>query len=380
MEPRDKRLARWVAAGLIDDATADRLQAFERERAEGGGRRGPILFALGFGGLLVAAGILLFVSANWDQMSPSSRVAAVVSMVAAFHIGGALAAGRFEALAVTLHAVGTIALGAGIFLVGQIYHLDVHWPAGVMLWAIGAWAAWWLRRDWPQLALALVLTPQWLQSEWTSRGVSWNAISAPVVGWFLLALAYLTIERERWDRAAERTVSWLGALMFLPVSVSLAMNAAMQFGPPGRWNTPGSVPASAGMGAVAWLVATAVPLAAAAVLRREAAWLNGAAAVWAVALVNLSVVFETRTWVYPWLGIGCVGVTLWGLREARVAVVNLATGAFAITVMAFYFDTVMTKMDKSVSLVGLGLLFLVGGYLLERLRRRMLGTLAGGRS
>jgi uncharacterized membrane protein len=58
--------------------------------------------------------------------------------------------------------------------------------------------------------------------------------------------------------------------------------------------------------------------------------------------------------------------------------VNFAAAGFALTVMSFYFETVMTKMGRSVSLMGLGLLFLVGGYLLERVRRRMVGSVKGG--
>ena len=46
--------------------------------------------------------------------------------------------------------------------------------------------------------------------------------------------------------------------------------------------------------------------------------------------------------------------------------------------MAFYFETVMTKMGRAASLIGLGLLFLVGGYLLEKLRRQVVGNLKGG--
>ena len=53
-----------------------------------------------------------------------------------FHLGGAYA-DRVPALALTLHACGTAALGGGIFLAGQIFHLQEHWPGGLMLWARG---------------------------------------------------------------------------------------------------------------------------------------------------------------------------------------------------------------------------------------------------
>jgi hypothetical protein len=40
-------------------------------------------------------------------------------------------------------------------------------------------------------------------------------------------------------------------------------------------------------------------------------------------------------------------------------------------VIAFYFSEVMDKLGRSASLVGLGLLFLAGGWALERLRRQL---------
>jgi hypothetical protein len=374
---QDRRVDRWLAAGVIDETTADRIRAFERDRASGTGRRGPVLLALGFGGILVAAGVLLFVSANWDQMSPSARMAVVLATVGLFHVAGAFAAGRFEALATTLHAIGTAALGAGIFLAGQIFNLNEHWASGVLFWAIGAWIGWALRRDWAQLALALILTPAWLNAEWSDYAGG-TGLPIPGVGWTLLALAYLTLERERLDRATERTVSWLGALVFLPAGISLTAESMWRFGHGGwsvsPWN---ALPAGAGI-AVAWVVAVGGSLAAAAVFRRTGAWLNLVAAGWTLVLANLYTVFTDRFWIYPWLGVGCIGLAGWGLREARAALVNFATVGFALTVLGFYFDTVMPKVDRSVSLMGLGLLFLGGGYLLERVRRRVVGQFSGG--
>lgn len=380
---RAKRVGEWVGAGLIDAATADRIMAFEAEREKGSGRRWPILIALGFGGLLVAAGILLFVSANWDQMSPEVRFVSVLVLVGAFHVGGVFAAGRFDALATVLHAVGTITLGAGIFLAGQIFNLDEHWPSGVLLWAVGAWIGWGLRRDWAQLALAAILTPLWLESEWVARDVAdWWRIGAPELGLFLFALAYVAADRERLKGASAAALFTIGAIALLPAGAFLGVKAAEAFNTnPISYSPPWSLrlPATPAALAVTWTVALAVPTAAAWLLRGRAAWLNLAAAAWGTILLNLFVLGD-RIWLYPWLAVGAAGLAWWGLRESRAALVNLATAGFALTVLVFYFDRVMSKIGRSASLIGLGVLFLAGGYLLERVRRRMVGNVAGGRS
>ncbi|OQX10054.1 MAG: hypothetical protein BWK76_21275, partial [Desulfobulbaceae bacterium A2] len=148
--PWEHHLARWTAAGLLNADEAARIRAFETGRQQAQGLRWPVLLAISLGGLLLGAGVLLFVAAHWDSISPAGRFALVLTLVALFHLAAGITASRFGPLATVLHAVGTVSLGAGIFLAGQIFHLQEHWPGGVMLWALGAWLAWLLLRDWPQ--------------------------------------------------------------------------------------------------------------------------------------------------------------------------------------------------------------------------------------
>ena len=51
---------------------------------------------------------------------------------------------------------------------------------------------------------------------------------------------------------------------------------------------------------------------------------------------------------------------------------------FAITVLVFYCSSVMDRLGRSASLVGLGLLFLGGGWALEQGRRRLVTRAAQG--
>ena len=137
----EERVGRWVEAGLLEAATADRIRVWEAAHAPPA-VRWPVRLALGLGGLLLCAGVLLFVAAHWDALGPGSRYALLLGTVAAFHLAAALVAERSPTLATTLHACGTVALGGGIFLSGQIFHLSEHWPGGFLLWAIGAWIGW----------------------------------------------------------------------------------------------------------------------------------------------------------------------------------------------------------------------------------------------
>jgi hypothetical protein len=62
----------------------------------------------------------------------------------------------------------------------------------------------------------------------------------------------------------------------------------------------------------------------------------------------------------------------WGVRQASKALVNLGIVGFAVAVAWFYFSDIFSKMGRSLGLIGLGILFLAGGWALEKMRRRIM--------
>jgi hypothetical protein len=378
----ERYLERWIGGGLIDLSTAERIRAYEAEQENALGLRWPVLLASGLGGLLLGAGVLLFVAAHWDTLSPAERFWLVLVLVALFHVAGALAAERFSVLSSTLHALGTICLGAGIFLAGQIFHLQEHWPGGVMLWAIGAWVAWALLHDWPQAALVALLTPMWLSGEWTEATRGWSGGEKILSeGLLLLAITYLTALLPEKETARRKALMWIGGLALIPCTVFVVVSGTFASGEqhllPGSYTVWG------------WAVALALPLVVAWGLRRNAAWMNVIAALWVVVLGATSQQKSEAgesllryAWnelgVYVMCALGSIGLIAWGLREARKERINLGVAGFALTVLAFYFSAVMDKLGRAGSLIGLGLLFLLGGWLLEKTRRRLVAQLETG--
>jgi uncharacterized membrane protein len=363
-------LDRWIKAGLIDPAAAARVRAYEARQEKTLGLRWPVLLAIALGGLLLGAGVLLFVAAHWDALSPSMRFALVLLLVAIFHVAAAFVTDRFPALSTTLHAVGTVCLGGGIFLAGQIFNLQEHWPGGLMLWAFGAWIAWAILRDWPQAALVALLTPAWLGGEWVeaTRG---SADSGKILteGLLLLSISYLTALAAGKETPVRKALATIGApaVIFLAATVPLVSSSLpwQNFSPP------------AGFHALGWLAAYALPLALGFWLRGRAAWMNAIAALWVAVLgeTGQSYRAEQDLSMYALWALGAIGLIAWGLKESRKERINLGVAGFALTVFAFYFSNVMDKLGRSASLTGLGLLFLLGGWLLEKTRRRLLARL-----
>jgi hypothetical protein len=279
-------------------------------------------------------------------------------------------------LATALHGLGTLALGAAIFLAGQIFNLAEHWPAGVLLWALGAGLGHALLRDWVQAALTALLLPFWLSGEWieaTRQG--WAARQEPMrilaVGLAALAFSYLTARRGRGGSMDRKALAWIGQLALIPAVVSVV---AAGWDSRGHGQGP-HAGLSPGLAALGWSVALGAPLGLALALRRREAWMNAAALVWVLVLAYLG---EAGWRLYPWCALGAIGLVAWGLHEERRERVNLGMGGFALTVLCFYFSSVMDKLGRSLGLMGLGLLFLLGGWQLERLRRRLNARIHGG--
>jgi hypothetical protein len=373
----ERTLQRWVEARLVDAATAARVREFEADRERRGGRRWPVLLAWVFGGMLLCAGVLLFVAAHWDRLSPWNRFALVLLMVGVFHVAAACLRERLGLLAQVLHAVGTVALGGGIFLAGQIFNIEEHWPGAFMLWAAGAWIAWLLLRDRIQAVLAAVLTPIWLAGEWmvaTEHMTGGDVV--PAEGLWLLALTYLTTRLPGREGPVRHDLAWIGGLAIIPLTFWVIFSGE-------RFASSGD-PVPAGLLAAGWIFAYAAPLALAYALRGRAVWPLLIAALWLRLLgaTAARVTWSTETAVdwreigmYALCGLGSALLAWWGVAEARRERINLGVAGFGLTVIFFYFASVMDKLGRSLSLITLGLLLLVGGYALERARRRLLAKL-----
>ncbi len=373
-----EQLRRWQRAGLMDGATAEAIAAFEAlhpvdtgptaEPAHAATLGLPARLLLTLGAVLLAAGLLLFISAHWDGMSPTGRFALVLAMVGGLHgLGARAAASALPALATALHGVGTVAFGAGVYLTGQIFHLAARWPLGLLLWGLGAAAGWRLLRQWPQLALLAVLGPTWLVAEWmTLANEARLADLVPAAGVLLLSLAYLAAATGPDIGAPRRVLLWVGGLALAPAGVTWAVVGALPSRGPSSLSRETAVTLVLG-----WFVALTGPLLLGWRLRGQAFWPLGVAVAWLLVSVALPVdhLIALR---FGWWALGGVLLAIWGVRDGRAERVNFGAVVVALTLIAFYFSQVFDKLGRSASLIGLGVLFLLGGWVLERLRRQLL--------
>lgn len=373
-----EQLRRWRDAGLIDADTAAAITAFEARHSVSvsAGTGLALRLVLGLGAGLLGAGVLLFVSAHWEAIAPAGRFALVLALVAGGHGLGLWAGmGSLPTLSSALHGLATLAFGAGVYLTGQIFHLAAHWPLGLLLWSLGAAAGWVLLRQWPQLALLAMLLPAWLAAEWITLGLNdtlddLNGDRVLAAGGLLLSLTYLGAARGAVSSPPRRVLLTLGGLGLVPASVAWLLTTLPRNGVPLPTEPSPSLGPSPAVAALGWAVATGVPLLLGWGLRGPAVWPLGVALGWM--LGGLAGPFHHVTPLrFAWWALGGVLLALWGAREERHERINLGLLTVGLTVMGFYVSEVFDKLGRSASLIGLGTLFLLGGWFLERWRRHL---------
>jgi uncharacterized membrane protein len=375
-------LNRWQTAGVLDAAAAIRIRAFEEEQEKPGGLRWQGMVALILGAILLACGVVLFVSAHWDELGPVARFAIVVAMVAIFHLAGGYVRKDFVGLSTTLHAVGTVSTGAAIALVGQIFNIHEHWPAAVLMWALAALAGWILLHDQAQETLTLLLFPAWMLSElpfymdgYIGEGVYLGRFL------FVWAILFLTFFLASKHKAVQGILFAAGAIAAI-TGVVLMLNGWAS------WSSEQAfIPFSTRVWA--WIALAALPLMIAAFHGHKGLIPPAMAVAFSTALPWC---YRTWTETYNWVNGGthvftrtepnlaahalvalfAVFLCWWGVHLASKALVNLGIVGFAVTVAWFYFSDIWDKMNRSLSLLGLGVLFLAGGWALEKMRRRIL--------
>jgi len=399
MHDYESSLNRWQSAGLLDAETASRIRSWESAQQPVLPRRAPEReaetqetglawqgkVALILGGILLASGIVLFVSAHWDQLGPGMRYLLVLAMLTVFHLGGAILRERYPATSTTLHAVGTIATGAAIALVGQIFNIQEHWPAAVLLWAIAALCGWALLRDQAQQTLSLLLIPSWLICEWSYAAE--NHIGSDVYfGRFLFvwAILYLTLFIGT-ERRIVRGILFGASAIAAVTSMFLLLDSWRS------WSGVQPFPAFHTR-LWGWDIIAVVPLLFSLPRMRKSTIPVLAAIAFVIALPWCERVWtehyhygttygaytrsEPNVIAHALVAAFCVFLIWWGVRQASRGLVNFGMVAFGATVAWFYFSNIFDKMGRSLGLIGLGVLFLAGGWALEKTRRGLLAHIA----
>lgn len=232
-------LARWEADGVLAPAAAASIRnALPPLPA---GINIAMVVAI-VGGLLIAAAFLAFVAAHWTEIARLMRFAILLAgMVVTGVLGAWFATTGRNVLADLCAGIGAIIFGAGIALVGQMYHLGEDFAGGMLLWSVGAFAAAVLTGSRGALAVGLVSAGIWtcmrtydapdvlhlpFVAVWlaaTSLAFAWNSrVAAHLVALTLLPWWIATSLRFEFDGAQPSFLLANGAALLFGAGLAIA--------------------------------------------------------------------------------------------------------------------------------------------------------------
>jgi uncharacterized membrane protein len=408
-------LEEWIAKGLVPAASRDAILA---SVGAGSRTRLDLIFAV-FGVILVGAGAMSFVAANWQDMDKLSRLVVLFgTMWAAYAIAIYFLASARDVIGQAFVLLGVLMFGANIMLIAQTYNINAHFPDGTMLWALGALAAAVIAPSRAALAAALALGCVWTWQEYQYFDAVlhipflffWAACAAMAFmfawrpGVHLTIIAFLfwfVLNTEGMARLfgwgeVESTTIYVFAPLAIWSLMQLFEARGNAFSITGAHyaffvflasyavlhhvDNGGNPPDSS------WLIfaITASLIAfAAGIVGVSRKTINGVdlagigfACVTTIAYV-LMVHKNDEGLDVPYLAFTLI-VILWslqrGVRTEDRFVINLSTVAFGLWVLYVYFVLFSELMDKAVFFVAGGVLLILLGLGLESMRRRLVAS------
>ena len=381
----EHELDAWTAEGLVSPEQAAAIRSRYAREAPAATRERVVRVISSVGAVVVGLGVVLFVAANWDGMPRPTRVVLLLALVAAAYAAGYVLRerrGTHPHVGEALYLLGGLAFAAEIFLVGQMYHVDAHWPLAFLAISLltGAVAA--VVRAQALAALSLVALGVWPLAElFELDGDSglYAPVAAALYGCALYGLG--TGDRGVLDRAGFRT-----PMRALGLPLVLVGTFVFTFAPAHHAVSGVAVDGRALAALVALAVAAGVGAAALAMRpgRRTAPW-EAAGLLASTFLVVLAVLAPESTpdggaVFYPILfnllfAALALGTIVVGYVEDEPALVAVGIVAVGVDVLARYLDVFWDFLPRSIGFVGAGLLLLGLAWLLERQRSRLVGSM-----
>jgi len=390
-------LERWRERGLLPEEKVRELEAdlakAEELRREESSNRGIVVFAT-VGALLVGLGIVLFISSNWGGMGPGLRGSVLIGLYAVI-VAGAYGVERrgYERLGEALWFLVTLAFGANIFFLAQIFNFTLTYWQGPLVWLLGALAMGFARSKKVYGDVAVPLFVLFLG--WLGGGAGWFMDDQleflfadrglrpllPLLGAGLVSLALLLRRHTDWSFLERGARAWGSVLVAAPLLIATADGELVSEIFDADWTRKQWALA---IGAIV-LVAAALVFAVRSVAARGLlAAVGGLSAALVVSLDGgslLGELAEVSGIVFLFFVVAIFGLALLtvrvGLHTAQRKLVNTGMASLAVLILIQYFGWSFELLHRSLAFIVGGLVLLGLAYSMERTRRHLLHRMEG---
>jgi len=422
-----KEVPAWVEQGWMEKPGGDAILASLNGASK---HHISTTFSI-LGVLLFGAGVITFVASNWDEISKLTKLAILFGSIWATFAAALWCRLRelYVWLSEAVLLLGVILFGVNIMLIAQIYHIDAHYPDGVLAWALGALLVAWLMQSKPVFVASVLLVMLWTGMEafdfrefhWQFMLVwglqvallircDWRGMTHLMAMSFLLWSGFsffsITTMTSGFDviylmqsyfifylilfllgmhlLLSPKMVSYGEIIQKYAVVVALACFYTLTFPHNGSFS---GAP-------VLWFWVTALLLV---VLASLALWHRKRALqqhtrqdyhIWGLALLGVTLLLilvnMTAFSANPLFAIAfnivysamLIWLIFFGMRTGNSLLVNISFLFFAITLLSRYFDTFWQLLDRSLFFMAGGVLLVALGIILEKKRRKVVAGIA----
>ncbi len=377
--------------GFITDEQRQKIINHFQLKEDGGGKFLAIISMIG--AVLITAGIILLISAHWNEIPRGVKITGGIALMLGFHAGGwwlREVQGKYHKTGEALHLIGSCLFLANIALLGQIYNIVSRPPNAFLLWWVGIAALPWLLRSRAQHVLLLLAFGIWFGLEVNERG-SWiycGDDGRQLLLYALLGLIYLgagyCLRRGSFFEFAGVTEKF-GLLAFLIFFYPLTWKDFF-----GGWDNPEIQKWLFPVLGLIALLPLVVGIKHLRALTAQWRW------TWFAALLGMTI-FMTTVWFGCWQLEHAVGPrydywgTSWtylagtlalfvfcllqiqvGLQNRSSFLVNLGVAFIALDILAAYFSLFGSMARTGEMFLISGIFLIVFGIYLERKRRKLM--------
>ena len=387
------RLRAWEAAHIITPEQGAAIRELEHtyaEPAESAFRYQRIIAIISaFGGILLAAGLILLVGSNWADIPRLAKVGLAIGAVVGLE---ALGYGlryhtEYRRIGATFLFVGAAAYGAAIMLVAQAYQYPLDDPNLLLLWFAPVLPLAYLVRSPMIAALGIAVgygalgyrAGDWFDAVPSSTGeFGWQVLYL-AVGATVAALGYLHYRFGNSVKPMGRPYRWIGSLTVLVFLYLMSFEhwydrasaGWLDVLPSGVWFVL-MVSVVVTVGSAIVLLRSGAPKARAAAAGIAVS--AGAAFAMIVMLLAQPAGSPTATYLSTnLLLIGTqIGLIAVGVTSRQPSLVNVSMAFFGLTVVTRYVEVSAGMFATGVSLMMGGALIIGLAWSLERLRRNLI--------
>jgi uncharacterized membrane protein len=151
LEFLQRELRHWEETGMLSADKASELEGLYEIRTVSFTK--TLLYA---GAILIGAGILSLIASNWGEIGKLAKYLFILGMFIGCNAAGYRLERNFPKTAKSFFYLGVLVFGAGIFLIGQMFHFGGDFEDAFLWWSLGILPlAWFLRDKWILLASSL---------------------------------------------------------------------------------------------------------------------------------------------------------------------------------------------------------------------------------